>query len=172
VLSLGPQHSFPLADVFRYLIRTPHAMSWCRLFSMRRCSRRGGVGTRRSRWRCHAIARQKGAATTAADAGRRPSGAAFPDAAACLENIPGDRQIPDHPLVSQTVRDCLQEAMDFEGFARVLGRIHRNEIALIARDTPSRHSSRTRFSTPNRTPSSTMRPRGAARTRCADATGR
>ena len=44
--------------------------------------------------------------------------AAFPDAAACLENIPGDREIPDHPLVTQTVRDCLQEAMDFDGLAR------------------------------------------------------
>ena len=44
--------------------------------------------------------------------------AVFPDAAACLENIPGDRQIPDHPLVSQTVRDCLQEAMDFDGLQR------------------------------------------------------
>ena len=46
--------------------------------------------------------------------------AVFPDAAACLENIPGDRQIPDHPLVAQTVRDCLEEAMDFDGLAAVL----------------------------------------------------
>jgi ATP-dependent Lhr-like helicase len=62
--------------------------------------------------------------------------AVFPDAAACLENIPGDRQIPDHPLVSQTVRDCLQEAMDFDGLTAVLDRIHRGELALVARDTP------------------------------------
>ena len=62
--------------------------------------------------------------------------AVFPDAAACLENIPGDRQIPDHPLVSQTVRDCLEEAMDFEGLRSVLGRIHRGELRLVARDTP------------------------------------
>ena len=62
--------------------------------------------------------------------------AVFPDAAACLENIPGDRQIPDHPLVSQTVRDCLEEAMDFEGLRAVLGRIHRGELRLVARDTP------------------------------------
>jgi ATP-dependent Lhr-like helicase len=60
----------------------------------------------------------------------------FPDAAACLENIPGDREIPDHPLVSQTVRDCLDEAMDFEGLRRVLERIHRGELQLVARDTP------------------------------------
>src|SRR6185436_17013437 len=60
----------------------------------------------------------------------------FPDAAACFENIAGDREIPDHPLVNQAVRDCLEEAMDFAGLARVLERIHRGEIELIARDTP------------------------------------
>src|SRR5262249_50907842 len=61
--------------------------------------------------------------------------AVFPDAAACLENIPGDRQIPDHPLVNQTVRDCLEEAMDFDGLAAVLDRIHRGEIRCVAGDT-------------------------------------
>jgi ATP-dependent Lhr-like helicase len=62
--------------------------------------------------------------------------AVFPDAAACLENIPGDRQIPDHPLVSQTVRDCLEEAMDIDGLMGLLGRIHRGELRLVSRDTP------------------------------------
>ena len=62
--------------------------------------------------------------------------AVFPDAAACLENIPGDREIPDHPLVKQTVRDCLEEAMDFDGLAAVLTRIHAGELRLVARDTP------------------------------------
>ena len=61
--------------------------------------------------------------------------ACFPDAAACLENIPGDRQIPDHPLVNQTVRDCLEEAMDFAALAAILARIHAGEIRCIARDT-------------------------------------
>ena len=62
--------------------------------------------------------------------------AVFPDAAACLENIPGDREIPDHPLVRQTVRDCLEEAMDFDGLAAVLARIHGGDIRCVARDTP------------------------------------
>jgi ATP-dependent Lhr-like helicase len=62
--------------------------------------------------------------------------AVFPDAAACLENIPGDRQIPDHPLVSQAVRDCLEEAMDFESLSVVLARIHSGAIRCVARDTP------------------------------------
>src|SRR2546430_12872535 len=61
--------------------------------------------------------------------------ACFPGAAACLETIPGDRQIPDHPLVNQTVRDCLHEAMDFEALAAVLTRIHAGEIRCVARDT-------------------------------------
>jgi ATP-dependent Lhr-like helicase len=62
--------------------------------------------------------------------------AVFPDAAACLENIPGDREIPDHPLVKQTVEDCLQEAMDHAGLCRVLEKIHGGELRLLARDTP------------------------------------
>src|SRR6185436_5305686 len=62
--------------------------------------------------------------------------ACFPDAAACLENIPGDRQIPDHPLVNQTVRDCLEEAMDLQQLQDILGRIHRGEVTCVSRDTP------------------------------------
>jgi len=62
--------------------------------------------------------------------------AAFPDAAACLENVPGDRQLPNHPLVNQTVRDCLHEAMDLDGLIAVLARIHRGELRLVSRDTP------------------------------------
>jgi ATP-dependent Lhr-like helicase len=62
--------------------------------------------------------------------------AVFPDAAACLENVPGDREVPDHPLVNQTVRDCLEEAMDFDGLISVLTRIHAGELRCLARDTP------------------------------------
>jgi ATP-dependent Lhr-like helicase len=62
--------------------------------------------------------------------------AVFPDAAACLENIPGDRQIPDHPLVTQTIRDCLEEAMDLDGLVSVLERVRAGTIRCISRDTP------------------------------------
>ena len=44
----------------------------------------------------------------------------FPQAAACFENIEGDIQIPDHPLVREVMTDVLQEAMDLEGLLRVL----------------------------------------------------
>ena len=69
----------------------------------------------------------------------------FPDAAACLENIRGDRQLPDHPLVGQTVRDCLEEAMDLDGLNAVLGRIHRGEVTLVSRDTPEPSAQPSRF---------------------------
>jgi len=62
--------------------------------------------------------------------------AVFPDAAACLENIPGDRQVPDHPLVHQTMEDCLHEAMDLDALEGLLGRIRSGTIACIARDLP------------------------------------
>src|SRR5438876_9053479 len=45
----------------------------------------------------------------------------FPDQLACPENLVGDREIPDHPLVNQTIADCLLEAMDFPGLKRVIG---------------------------------------------------
>ncbi|MEP7324655.1 MAG: ATP-dependent DNA helicase, partial [Gemmatimonadota bacterium] len=62
--------------------------------------------------------------------------AVFPDAAACLENIPGDREIPDHPLARQTIEDCLNEAMDIDQLILLLEKIHRGELTLIARDLP------------------------------------
>jgi ATP-dependent Lhr-like helicase len=60
--------------------------------------------------------------------------AIFPDQLACQENIAGDREIPDHPLVNQTVSDCLHEAMDVEGFEHLLGKLERGEIRVTARD--------------------------------------
>jgi ATP-dependent Lhr-like helicase len=62
--------------------------------------------------------------------------AAFPDAAACLENIPGDREIPDHPLVRQVITDCLHEAMDLDRFLGVLRGILSGEIGCLGRDLP------------------------------------
>src|SRR5690606_12042657 len=60
----------------------------------------------------------------------------FPDQVACLENIVGEREIPDHPLVAQTLDDCLHEAMDSEGWLALLRRIERGEVRLVARDLP------------------------------------
>src|SRR6266403_1358510 len=60
--------------------------------------------------------------------------AIFPDQVACAENLVGAREIPDHPLVRQTIEDCLNEAMDVAGLERLLARLHAGEIEVIARD--------------------------------------
>ena len=44
----------------------------------------------------------------------------FPDQIACAENLVGEREVPDHPLVNQTIADCLHEAMDIEGLEKLL----------------------------------------------------
>src|SRR5438309_8445801 len=60
----------------------------------------------------------------------------FPDAAACFENIDGERKIPDHPLVGEVMKDVLNEAMDLEGLKRVLRGMASGEIRVLAVDTP------------------------------------
>src|SRR5690606_2082599 len=58
----------------------------------------------------------------------------FPDQVACLENIVGEREVPDHPLVAQTLDDCLHEAMDTEGWLALLRRMESGEVEVVARD--------------------------------------
>ena len=137
LLSLGPQHSFPLADVFRYLHPETTRDVLIQAFL--------DAPVFQTRWRWNttialAVPRNRSGRKVPAQLQRMLAddlmAAVFPDAAACLENIPGDREIPDHPLVTQTVHDCLQEAMDFNGLRAVLERIHARELQLVARDTP------------------------------------
>jgi ATP-dependent Lhr-like helicase len=59
----------------------------------------------------------------------------FPDQLACAENLTGGyREIPDHPLVQQTVNDCLHETMDIGGLERLLARIERGEVQIVTRE--------------------------------------
>jgi ATP-dependent helicase Lhr and Lhr-like helicase len=136
LLSLGPQHSFPLADVFRYL--HPATARDVLIQAMLVAP----VWATRWRWNTTvslAIPRNRHGRKVPPPLQRAMAddlmAAVFPDAQACPENLPGDRELPDHPLVNQTVRDCLHEAMDFDGLARVLARIHEGSITCIARDT-------------------------------------
>ena len=62
--------------------------------------------------------------------------AVFPDQLACQENIVGEREIPNHPLVHQTIEDCLSEAMDIDGLIEVLKKIETGAVQCIARDLP------------------------------------
>ena len=137
LLSLGPQHSFPLADVFRYLHPESVRDILVQAFL--------DAPVFQTRWRWNAtislaVPRNRGGRKVAPQLQRMQAddlmAAVFPDAAACLENIPGDRALPDHPLVNQTVRDCLEEAMDLAGLQEVLARIHRGEVTCVSRDTP------------------------------------
>ena len=137
VISLGTQHSFPLEEVFRYLnAKTVRDLLVQALLD-------APMFTIRWRWnatRSLAVPRFRGGAKIAAPLQRMESenllAAVFPDQLACLEHIVGDREIPDHPLVKQTIDDCLTEAMDIDGLEEVLRRIDNGEIRCIARDLP------------------------------------
>jgi ATP-dependent Lhr-like helicase len=137
VISLGTQHSFPLEEVFRYLnSQTVRDLLVQALLD-------APMFTIRWRWnatRSLAVPRFRGGAKLAAPLQRMESenllAAVFPDQLACLEHIAGDREIPDHPLVKQTIDDCLTEAMDIEGLEEVLRKIEHGQIRCIARDLP------------------------------------
>ena len=137
VISLGTQHSFPLEEVFRYLnSKTVRDLLVQALLD-------APMFTIRWRWnatRSLAVPRFRGGAKIAAPLQRMESenllAAVFPDQLACLEHIVGDREIPDHPLVKQTIDDCLTEAMDIEGLEEVLRKIEHGQIRCIARDLP------------------------------------
>jgi ATP-dependent Lhr-like helicase len=137
VISLGAQHSFPLDEVFRYLnSKTVRDLLVQALLD-------APMFTIRWRWnatRSLAVPRFRGGSRLAAPLQRMESenllAAVFPDQLACLEHIVGDREIPNHPLVKQTIDDCLTEAMDIDGLEEVLRKIDNGEIRCIARDLP------------------------------------
>jgi ATP-dependent helicase Lhr and Lhr-like helicase len=140
VLSLSTSHSFPLEEVAHYLHSNSaeqvliQALLDAPLFP--------------ARWRWNAVTalalpRFTGGKKTPPPLQRMKSedllAAVFPDQVACLENIVGEREVPDHPLVNQTMHDCLREAMDVDGLLQILRKLEGGEIAIVARDltTPS-----------------------------------
>jgi ATP-dependent Lhr-like helicase len=136
VISLGPHHSFPLEDVFRFL--SPDSVRHILIQAMLDAP----VFPTRWRWnatRALAVLRARGGRKVPTPLQRMQAedlvAAVFPDQLACPENLVGDREIPDHPLVNQTVEDCLVEAMDIAGLTRVLADIHSGKKRLVARDT-------------------------------------
>ncbi len=138
VLSLGPQHSFPLAEVFDYL--HPNAARALLIQAVLPTP----LFTTRWRWnatRALLLVRQQGGKRVPPALLRMRAddllAAAFPAAVACGETLaPGDIEIPDgHPLVDQTIEDCLNEAMDVEGFLEVLRGLQSGTIERVAIDT-------------------------------------
>ena len=136
VLSLGPTHSFPLEDVFHYLNSKGVRQVLCQALLD------APMWNIRWRWnvtRSLAVLRRRGGKKIPAQLQRMDAEdlltAIFPDQVACFENLPaGAREIPQHPLVDQTVKDCLEEAMDVGALEKLLSAIERNEKNLFARD--------------------------------------
>lgn len=135
ILSLGSTHSFPLEEVFNYL--SPETVRDILVQAMLDAPM-FGIRWRWNASRALAVIRRRADKKVPAQLQRMQSddlvAQVFPDQLACLENIPGDRDVPDHPLVNQTIHDCLYEAMDIEGIEELLRKIKKKEVALVARD--------------------------------------
>ncbi len=136
-LSLGPGMTFQLQEIFRYIKSDKavkvltQAILQVPLF---------GVRWRWSASRYLALLRFSGGKKVPAPIQRMRSedllAAVFPEQVACQDNAPpGDVEVPNHPLVFETMRDCLTEAMDVEGFRRLLADIESGEVEVLARDT-------------------------------------
>jgi ATP-dependent helicase Lhr and Lhr-like helicase len=140
VISLGEKHSFPLESVFGYLHSNTvrdvllHAVLAAPMFA--------------TRWRWNAsrslaLLRFSNGKKVPPQIQRMKAedllAAVFPDAIACQDNMTGDRErrIPDHPLVQETLRDCLTEAMDVDGLTDLLRRMESGAIRCVAIDTPT-----------------------------------
>ncbi len=135
ILSLSASHSFPLVEVARYL--SPKTVRPLLIQALLAAPMFG------ARWRWNgttalALPRMRGGRKTAPQLQRMAAedllGAIFPDQLACGENIVGDREIPDHPLVRQTIADCLHEAMDIDGLEQLLSGLDSGAIEVVARD--------------------------------------
>jgi len=136
ILSLGPQHSFPLESMFPMLNRDnvrellKQAILYIPMFQIR--------------WRWNM---NRALLVPRRDKGKRIPPAlqrfrsddlmtsVFPMLTGCQENVSGPLELPDHILLRQTMEDCLTEALDIEGLEDVLGQVTSGEIEFVARDT-------------------------------------
>lgn len=135
VLSLSTSHSFALEEVARYLHSSSaehvliQALLDAPLF---------GVRWRWNATNAMALPRFAGGNKVAPQLQRMKSedllATVFPDQVACAENLVGEREVPDHPLVMQTLEDCLHQSMDSEGWLQVLRGLESGAITLVARD--------------------------------------
>ena len=136
VISLGQPHSFPLESVFSFLSSgnveevLVQALLDSPMFEIR------------WRWnvtRSLVLPRWRGGKKVPPHILRMKAGdlasVVFPQQQACLETVVGDREVPDHPLVGETVRDCLTEAMDIDGLQQLIADIESGAIRVVGRDT-------------------------------------
>src|SRR5580692_10459742 len=138
VLSLGPQHSFPLESVFS-MLRADDIQEL-----LTQAALQSPMFETRWRWnatRSLALLRSRGGKRVPPALQRMRAqdliAAVFPAQTACQDNHGGGTiEIPDHPLVRETVRDCLVEAMDAAGLRGVLEGLASGAIEAIARERP------------------------------------
>jgi len=137
-ISLGEQHSFPLADVFHFL-ETASVQA-----VLEQAALASPIFATRWRWdatRSLALTRFRNGKKIPLPIQRMRAddllAAVFPDVAACQENIQGDILIPDHPLIREVMKDVLTEAMNLDGLKDVLTRIRNGAIRTVAVDTPA-----------------------------------
>ena len=181
LISLSDQHSFPLDSIFAFL--SSHSVRDVLIQALLASPLFG------TRWRWNA---SRALALLRFSKGRKVPpplqrlrsddllASIFPEQAACQENIQGDIVVPDHPLVFETIRDCVNEAMDVDGLIEILSRIEGGRLQYVAVDTrepsPFSHEILERIRFPGRCPSGgtsrSSRPdpayfvRAGPRTRC------
>jgi ATP-dependent helicase Lhr and Lhr-like helicase len=137
ILSLSSAHSFPLEEVFRYV--HPDSLRE----TLTQAILQSPIFETRWRWASTlalAVPRNRGGARVPNQLQRMNAEdvlqSVFPDAVACQDNLQGAREVPDHPLVNQALRDALEEAVDMHGLEAVLRRLYAGEIRTVARDLP------------------------------------
>ncbi|TMI42060.1 MAG: hypothetical protein E6H41_04635, partial [Betaproteobacteria bacterium] len=135
--SSGASHSFALQEVFRYL--HPNSVRE----TLVQAVLDSPIFETRWRWTTTlalAVPRNRGGARVPNQLQRMYAEdllqSVFPDAAACLDNLQGAREVPQHPLVQQALRDSLEEALDLPGLLRQLQKLFSGELKLLAKDTP------------------------------------
>ncbi|MCY4455802.1 MAG: DEAD/DEAH box helicase [Chloroflexi bacterium] len=136
LLSLGPQHSFPLEETYDY-VTSNNAEE-----AVRQSCFYIPLFPTRWRWnttRALAVPRQRGGKRVQPYLQRMIAddllAAVFPEQVGCQENVTGPLEMPDHVLLRQTMDDCLHEAMDVDSLLGVLGRVEAGDIRFHARDT-------------------------------------
>ncbi|HEX5517253.1 MAG TPA: ATP-dependent DNA helicase, partial [Pseudolabrys sp.] len=137
-ISLVEQHSFPLTDVFSML--RPGNLE----YNLIQAALASPMFDNRWRWnatRALAIRRHNGGRKVPVALQRMRAedllAAVFPEQVMCQDNRSGPVELPDHPLVKETIGDCLHEAMDVDGLARILESIENGMIRTLAVDTPA-----------------------------------
>lgn len=137
-IALTEQHSFPLMDVFRFL----HTNSI--LDVLVQAVLQSPLFATRWRWvagRALALVRYRNGKKIPPNILRMRSedllAAVFPEANACQDNLHGDISLPNHPLINETIHDCLNEALDIQGLIKVLTAIQNKQIQCLAIDTPT-----------------------------------